>query len=169
MRRKTKIPWKELAIVGGVFVVYKAYELYRMGTELIIGIKNVKFSKLNVNPQGKIDSADLKLQMSIFNVTPTNMSLRGMDVKISVGGVVLSQLSRSRFDIGRGENIVTFDTVLKGDQAFDILGKVFIGDYPTFDVSTTIKIPFFSYKYDMKIPPSDYMSEDVKNILTFIR
>jgi len=59
--------------------------------------------------------------------------------------------------------------VLKGDQAFDILGKVFIGDYPTFDVSTTIKIPFFSYKYDMKIPPSDYMSEDVKNILTFIR
>lgn len=164
-----KIPWKELAIVGGVFVLYKAYELYRLGSEIIIGIKKVKFSKLNVNPQGKIDSANLNLQLSLFNTTPTTFTLRGLDVKISVGGMVISQISRGAFTINRGENIVETNLVLRGEQAFDVLGKVFIGDYPTFQVETIIKVPFFSYKYKYDIPPSDYISDDVRNILTFIR
>lgn len=169
MLKSQKIPWKEIAVVGGVFVLYKAYELYRTGSEIIVGIKQVKFNKLNVSPLGKIDSADLKLQLSLFNVTPTAFTLRGFDVKISVGGVVLSQISKGIFTIGRGENIVNFDLKIQNEQAFDVLGKVFIGDYPVFDVETTVKIPFFSYKYKMVIPPSDYMSEDVKNILTFLR
>lgn len=169
MLKSKKIPWKEIAIVGGVFVLYKAYELYRLGSEIIVGIKQVKFSKLNVSPLGKIDSADLQLQLSLFNVTPTAFTLRGFDVKISVGGVILSQVSKGVFTIGRGENIVNFNVRIENQQAFDVLGKVFIGDYPAFDVETTVKVPFYSYKYKMVIPPSDYMSDSVKSALTFLK
>jgi hypothetical protein len=169
MAKTQKIPWKELAIVGGVFVLYKGYELYRMGSEIIVGIKKVKFSKLNVNPQGKLDSADLNLQLSLFNITPGAFALRGLDVKVSVGGVILSQISRGAFTINRGENIVEANLRLQSEQVFDVLGKVFIGDYPTFEVETIVKVPFFTYKYKFNIPPSDYISDDVRNILTFIR
>jgi hypothetical protein len=169
MLKSKKIPWKEIAVVGGVFVLYKAYELYRLGSEIIVGIKQVKFGKLNVSPLGKIDSANIELKLSLFNVTPGAFTLRGFDVKISVGGVILSQVSRGPFNIGRGENTITFNIDLKTQQAFDVLGKVFIGDYPAFDVETTVKVPFFSYKYKMVIPPNDYMSEGVKQALTFLK
>jgi hypothetical protein len=50
MAKTQKIPWKELAIVGGVFVLYKAYELYRMGSEIIVGIKKGQILKTQCEP-----------------------------------------------------------------------------------------------------------------------
>tara|TARA_R110000823_G_scaffold225141_2_gene352998 strand:+ start:8052 stop:8561 length:510 start_codon:yes stop_codon:yes gene_type:complete len=169
MLKMNKIPLKEIAIIGGVFVLYKAYELYRLGSEIIIGIKQVKFGKLNVSPVGKIDSAIINLQLSLFNPTPGTFTLRGLDVVISVGGVIISQTTKGPFTINRGENVVDFETVINSQQAFDVLGKVFIGDYPAFNVLTTVKVPFFSYQYKMVIPPNDYMSDGVKEALTFLK
>jgi len=169
MLKNNKIPWKEIAIVGGVFVLYKAYELYRTGTELIVGLKSVKLSKLSVNPQGKIDSAEMEVRLSIFNISTGILSLRGVDVQIMAGGLEVSKIEIPAFSINRGDNIITVNIKLQGEQVFDILGKILLGDYPTFDINATVKIPFFTYKHKLKVQPSDYMTKEVQNLLSYLR
>lgn len=164
-----KIPWKEVAIVGGVFVLYKAYELYRTGTELIVGLKSVKLSKLSVNPQGKIDNAEMEVALSIFNISTGILSLRGVDVQISAGGFEISRIEVPAFNINRGDNVVKLTIKLQGEQVFDIMGKILLGDYPTFDINATIKIPFFTYKHKLKVQPSDYMTKEVQGVLNYLR
>jgi len=169
MAVKKKIPFKDILILGGVFLVYKMYELYRMGQELIVSVNNIKFYKMDIDPYGNIVNAKMKLAISLLNVTPTAFALRGLDIKISVGDVLLSKVTRKNFTIGRGETIVNFDVEIGGKQAMDMLAKVLKGDYPTFTVDTIAKIPFFTYKDSFKIPPSDYMTSDIKNILSYLK
>lgn len=164
-----KFRWKEVLILGGVFTAYKLYELYRTGSELLVNLKNAKFTNLLLDPYGKITGAEMLLQFSLFNTTKSVLKLRGVSGKVSVSGVTIATINRGAFNIGQGENFVSFPIILQGKPVFATLEKALTEKDPTFDVELTYKLPFFSYTDKFAIPPKEYMTPQVQNLLSFIR
>jgi hypothetical protein len=164
-----KIKWKEVFIVAGVFTAYKLYELYRTGQELLVNFKSGKFTTLNLDGNGRITGASMNLRFSLFNQTKSTMKLRGVVGKVSVDGQSVAFIKRGPFIIGQGENSVTFPVDFQGEAVMATLANALKKETPTFDVELTYKLPFFSYTDKFKMPPNEYLTKEVQNLLSFIR
>lgn len=167
--KKFDFKWKDAIIIGGVFVAYKLYELWRTGNELILNFKSAKFIKFELDTYGRLTNAVIDVTYSLFNTTKNVMTLRGMTGKIKMGGQTLGFIEKGGFNIGQGDNIVTFRIVLQGEQVLEFITQAIKSKVPTLEFEITYKLPFFSYTDKFLLPPSDYMTKEMQDLLQFLR
>jgi hypothetical protein len=167
--KKFNFKWKDAIIIGGVFVAYKLYELYRTGSELILNFKSAKFVKFDLDTYGRLTYAVMDITYSLFNTTKNIIPLRGMTGKIKMGGQTLGFIEKGGFSIGQGDNNVTFRVILQGEQVLEFITQAVKSKVPTLEFEITYKLPFFSYTDRFLLPPSDYMTKDMQNLLSFLR
>lgn len=160
--------WKDIAIVGGVFIAYNLYELYRTGTELLVNYQRFKFKSIQTDGKGNISSASINVGFSIFNPTKGVISLRGVSGAIKYKGRTLGIINKGPFKIGQGTNFYDFTIVLSGDETLSLVKDALKTGLPVFEFELKYKLPFFSYTDRFQIPPKEYMDMTVNAILSFI-
>ena len=160
--------WKDIAIVGGVFVAYNLYELYRTGTELLVNYQRFKFRSIQTDGKGNIKSATIDIGFSIFNPKKSSIQLRGVSGSIKYKGRTLGLINKGAFTIGQGNNFYDFTIVLEGDEVLSLVKEALKSKLPVFEFELKYKLPFFSYTDKFQIPPAEYMDMTVNSILSFI-